>query len=435
MKNLTMIKNVALISLGCDKNRVDAENMLYYLCGKDLTVVNNYAEADAIIVNTCAFIESARKEAIDTILEMAEYKKGRCKKLIVTGCLSEKYRSELVPALPEVDVFLGVNEYEKIYAAITGDESAICPVSECKRVLSTPAHYAFLKISDGCNNHCTFCTIPSIRGKYKSRTIESLTEELTDLASRGVKEIILVAQDVTNYGKDLYGQPSLVKLLASLEKTDIEYIRLMYCYPELVTDELIDYIASSKKVLHYLDIPLQHVDDSVLKRMGRRSSYSSICELFDRLKAKIPDISIRTTMMVGFPGENEEQFEKLCDFVLKYKPDHLGVFAYSREEGTPSYKMDGQLTKKIKKQRVDKLGKINLVNTEERNRSLVGKTVKVIYEDIDYDRNVFVGRMLSDAPDIDSRVYFTGSFVDVGKVYDVRITGFNKYDLTGELVE
>ncbi len=435
MKNLTMIKNVALISLGCDKNRVDAENMLYYLCGKDLTVVNNYAEADAIIVNTCAFIESARKEAIDTILEMAEYKKGRCKKLIVTGCLSEKYRSELVPALPEVDVFLGVNEYEKIYAAITGDESAICPVSECKRVLSTPAHYAFLKISDGCNNHCTFCTIPSIRGKYKSRTIESLTEELTDLASRGVKEIILVAQDVTNYGKDLYGQPSLVKLLASLEKTDIEYIRLMYCYPELVTDELIDYIASSKKVLHYLDIPLQHVDDSVLQRMGRRSSYSSICELFDRLKAKIPDISIRTTMMVGFPGETEEQFEKLCDFVLKYKPDHLGVFAYSREEGTPSYKMDGQLTKKIKKQRVDKLGKINLVNTEERNRSLVGKTVKVIYEDIDYDRNVFVGRMLSDAPDIDSRVYFTGSFVDVGKVYDVRITGFNKYDLTGELVE
>lgn len=435
MKNLTMIKNVALISLGCDKNRVDAENMLYYLCGKDLVIVNDYAEADAIIVNTCAFIESARKEAIDTILEMAEYKKGRCKKLIVTGCLSEKYRSELVPALPEVDVFLGVNEYEKIYAAITGDESAICPVSECKRVLSTPAHYAFLKISDGCNNHCTFCTIPSIRGKYKSRTIESLTEELTDLASRGVKEIILVAQDVTNYGKDLYGQPSLVKLLASLEKTDIEYIRLMYCYPELVTDELIDYIASSKKVLHYLDIPLQHVDDSVLKRMGRRSSYSSICELFDRLKAKIPDISIRTTMMVGFPGETEEQFEKLRDFVLKYKPDHLGVFAYSREEGTPSYKMDGQLTKKIKKQRVDKLGKINLANTEERNRSLVGKTVKVIYEDIDYDHNRFIGRMLSDAPDIDSRVYFTGSFVDVGNVYDVKITGFNKYDLTGELVE
>ena len=209
----------------------------------------------------------------------------------------------------------------------------------------------------------------------------------------------------------------------------------MYCYPELVSDELIDYVAKSKKVLHYLDIPLQHVDDSVLKRMGRRSTYSSICELFDKLKSKIPDISVRTTMMVGFPGETDEQFEKLYDFVAKYKPDHLGVFAYSREEGTPSYKMDGQLTKKIKKQRVDKLGKLNLLNTEERNRSLVGKKVKVIYEDIDYDREMFIGRMLSDAPDIDSRVYFTGRFADVGNTYDVKITGFDKYDLTGELSE
>lgn len=429
------IKNVALISLGCDKNRVDAENMLYYLCGKDLVVTNDYSKADAIIVNTCAFIESARKEAIETILEMAEYKKSNCKRLIVTGCLSEKYRPQLIAELPEVDDFLGINEYEKIYAAIIGDKNAVCPVSEHKRVLTTPAHYAYLKISDGCNNHCTFCTIPSIRGAYKSRTIESLTVELSDLVSRGVQEVILVAQDVTNYGKDLYGKPSLVELLRELEKTDIEYIRLMYCYPELVSDELIDYVAKSKKVLHYLDIPLQHVDDSVLKRMGRRSTYSSICELFDKLKSKIPDISVRTTMMVGFPGETDEQFEKLYDFVAKYKPDHLGVFAYSREEGTPSYKMDGQLTKKIKKQRVDKLGKLNLLNTEERNRSLVGKKVKVIYEDIDYDREMFIGRMLSDAPDIDSRVYFTGRFADVGNTYDVKITGFDKYDLTGELSE
>ena len=430
-----MIKNVALISLGCDKNRVDAENMLYYLSGKGLVVTNDYSIADVIIVNTCAFIESARKEAIETILEMAEYKKNNCKRLIVTGCLPEKYRDQLIPELPEVDEFLGINEYEKIYSAVIGEQADISPAREFRRVLTTPAHYAFLKIADGCNNHCTFCTIPSIRGKYKSRTIESLVAELNDLVSRGVKEIILVAQDVTNYGVDLFGKPSLVNLLTELEKTDVEYVRLMYCYPELVSDELIDYIANSKKVLHYLDIPLQHVDDSVLKRMGRRSTFSSICALFDKLSEKIPDISIRTTMMVGFPGETEEQFERLYSFVQKYKPDHLGVFAYSREQGTPSYKLDGQLTKKTKKQRVDKLGRLNLENTKEKNAALVGKTVKVIYEDIDYERNMFVGRRLSDAPDIDSRVYFTGSFVDVGNVYDVKISSYDNYDLAGELVE
>lgn len=430
-----MIKNVALISLGCDKNRVDAENMLYYLSGKGLVVTNDYSIADVIIVNTCAFIESARKEAIETILEMAEYKKNNCKRLIVTGCLPEKYRDQLIPELPEVDEFLGINEYEKIYSAVIGEHADISPAREFRRVLTTPAHYAFLKIADGCNNHCTFCTIPSIRGKYKSRTIESLVAELNDLVSRGVKEIILVAQDVTNYGVDLFGKPSLVKLLTELEKTDVEYVRLMYCYPELVSDELIDYIANSKKVLHYLDIPLQHVDDVVLKRMGRRSTFSSICALFDKLSEIIPDISIRTTMMVGFPGETEDQFERLYSFVQKYKPDHLGVFAYSREQGTPSYKLDGQLTKKIKKQRVDKLGRLNLENTKEKNAALVGKTVKVIYEDIDYERNMFVGRRLSDAPDIDSRVYFTGSFVDVGNVYDVKISSYDNYDLAGELVE
>ena len=430
-----MIKNVALISLGCDKNRVDAENMLYYLSGKGLVVTNDYSIADVIIVNTCAFIESARKEAIETILEMAEYKKNNCKRLIVTGCLPEKYRDQLIPELPEVDEFLGINEYEKIYSAVIGEQADIFPAREFRRVLTTPAHYAFLKIADGCNNHCTFCTIPSIRGKYKSRTIESLVTELNDLVSRGVKEIILVAQDVTNYGVDLFGKPSLVKLLTELEKTDVEYVRLMYCYPELVSDELIDYIANSKKVLHYLDIPLQHVDDVVLKRMGRRSTFSSICALFDKLSEKIPDISIRTTMMVGFPGETEEQFERLYSFVQKYKPDHLGIFAYSREQGTPSYKLDGQLTKKTKKQRVDKLGRLNLENTKEKNAALVGKTVKVIYEDIDYERNMFVGRRLSDAPDIDSRVYFTGSFVDVGNVYDVKISSYDNYDLAGELVE
>lgn len=434
MKNSTKIKNIALISLGCDKNRVDAENMLYYLCGKNLVVTNDYSQADAIIVNTCAFIESARKESIETILEMAEYKKNNCRKLIVTGCLPEKYRAELTQSLPEVDAFLGVNEYEKICNVLSESENEPLIPCEYKRVLTTPAHYAYLKISDGCNNHCTFCTIPSIRGKYKSRTIESLVEETNRLTDLGVKELILVAQDVTNYGKDLYGEISLIKLLTELEKTDVKYIRLMYCYPELVTDELIDYIANSEKVLKYMDIPLQHVDDAVLKRMGRRSSYNSICELFDKLKKRIPDIALRTTMMVGFPGETDEQFEKLYDFVKVYKPDHLGVFAYSKEPGTPSYKMDGHLPKKVKMQRVNKLGKLALLNNEEKNRALIGKIVDVIYEDIDYDRNVFVGRMLSDAPDIDSKVYFTGKFADVGCVYKVKITSYSQYDLNGEMI-
>ena len=434
MKNSMMIKKIALISLGCDKNRVDAENMLYYLCGKNLIVTNDYAQADAIIVNTCAFIESARQESIDTILEMAEYKKCNCKKLIVTGCLPQKYRAELIESLPEVDAFLGLDEYEKICSVLTGGDEGIAPC-EYKRIITTPAHYAYLKISDGCNNHCTFCTIPSIRGSYRSRTVESLVSETERLTSLGVKELILVAQDVTNYGKDLYGHPSLITLLRELEKTDVQYIRLMYCYPELVTDELIDYIASSEKVLKYLDIPLQHVDDSVLKRMGRRSNYSSVCELFNKLRSKIPGITIRTTMMVGFPGETETQFQKLYDFVKYYKPEHLGVFAYSKEKGTQSYKMDGHLTKKEKLKRVVCLGKLALKNAEENNAALVGKTTEVIYEDIDYDKNVFVGRKLSDAPEIDSKVYFTGSFADVGCVYKVKINSFSQYDLMGEMIE
>ena len=265
------IEKIAVISLGCDKNRVDTENMLYNLSGKNYVIVNDYSDADAIIINTCAFIESARTEAIETILEMAEYKKGKCKKLIVTGCLPQKHMEELKAGLPEVDAYLGIDEYNKIAGLICPESDCSIPESDCRRVLTTPAHYAFLKIADGCDNHCTFCTIPSIRGKYRSETVEKLVREAQSLASRGVQELILVAQDVTSYGKDIYGQPSLVKLLTELEKTDVKYIRLMYCYPELVSDELIDFIVGSKKVLHYMDIPLQHIDDSVLKRMGRRS--------------------------------------------------------------------------------------------------------------------------------------------------------------------
>ena len=435
MKISTKIKNIAVISLGCDKNRVDTENMLYYLAGKNLTVTDDYAAADAIIVNTCAFIESARKEAIDTVLEMAQYKSGNCSKLIVTGCLPQKYRDELAEALPEADAFLGIDEYEKIYGVLTGDENFVCPSVKYGRVLTTPAHYAYLKISDGCDNHCTFCLIPSIRGRFRSRTIESLKEEAQILAEQGVKELILVAQDVTRYGEDIYGKPSLVALLKALEATPVEYIRLMYCYPELVDDALIDYIASSSKVLHYIDIPLQHIDSEVLKRMGRRSNRDSVCALLDKLKGKIPDISLRTTFMVGFPGETESQFESLCDFVKRYRPDHTGIFAYSKEKDTPSYKLKGHIPKREKMRRVGILGEIVLDIAKQKNAAMTGKIADVVYEDIDYERGMFVGRRLSDAPEIDSRVYFTGGFADVGKVYKVKITGFEDYDLTGEMTE
>ncbi len=434
MRN-SKIEKIAVVSLGCDKNRVDTENMLYYLSGKGLLVVSDFTEADAIIVNTCAFIESARTESIDTILEMSEYKKNKCKKLIVTGCLPQKFKHELEENLPEADAFLGTNEYERIYGVLTDDSDFVCPIVEHKRVLTTPTHYAYLKISDGCNNHCTFCTIPSIRGKYTSRTIESLVEETRELVDRGVKELILVAQDVTGYGIDLYGKYALVDLLTELEKTDISYIRLMYCYPELVSDDLIDFMARSKKVLRYIDVPLQHVSSEVLKRMGRKSNHDSICRLFSKLKTAMPDISIRTTVMVGFPGETEEQFCELYDFIKEYKPEHVGVFAYSKEEGTPSYKLKGHLAKKIKQHRVREMGELNLSNTIERNKSLIGKIVDVVYEDIDYEREKFIGRMLDNAPDIDGRVIFSGSFADVGNVYKVKITDFDSYDLIGEIAE
>ncbi len=425
-----MNKKIAVVSLGCDKNRVDTEKMLWYLHDGDYSVTSDYSEADFIIVNTCAFIESARKEAIGTILEMARYKQsGSCKKLIVTGCLVEKHRAELVDGLPEVDAFLGINEYEKIRACF---EEGVQPArSDDGRILTTPPHYAYLRIADGCDNFCTFCTIPSIRGKYRSRTLESLIAEAESLADRGVSELILIAQDVTSYGKDLFGKPSLLSLVRELSKLDFKWIRLMYCYPELVTDELIDEIANNPKLVKYIDIPMQHVSDSVLKRMNRRSNYAELCSLCDKLKAR--GIALRTTFMVGFPGETEEDFARLAEFTKRYKPENLGIFAYSKEDGTPSAKLKGHLPKTEKLARVNKLGEINLTNVINKNRSLVGKTVEVLYEEIDYDRGMFKGRTEQSAPEIDTAVYFTGDFADVGNFYKVRITGYDEYDLIGEL--
>jgi ribosomal protein S12 methylthiotransferase len=408
--------------------------MLYYLKDGAFEVADNYSEAEVIIVNTCAFIESARVEAIDTILEMAEYKKsGKCKQLIVTGCLPEKYRDQLVEGIPEADAFLGVREYEKI-AKVIGMSDKDSELTD-KRIITTPQHYAYLRIADGCDNHCTFCTIPSIRGKYKSVKIEDVLSQASDLEKMGVKEIILVAQDVTSYGKDIYGSYQLVNLLKKLSEFNFEWIRLMYCYPELVSDELIEEISTNPKIAKYVDIPLQHVDDGVLKLMNRRSRKEQIVSIVNKLRAKCPDIAIRTTFMVGFPSETEEQFYNLCDFAKEYKLDHVGVFAYSKEDDTPSAKIKGHLDEEIKLERVDILGAILEENNLKANEKFVGKTVKVLYEDIDYERNMFVGRTQYNAPEIDSVVYFSGEFADVGEFYNVKITAVDGYDLIGEIEE
>ncbi len=427
-----MKKKIGMVSLGCDKNRVDTENMLYYLKDR-VEVVADYEEAEAIVINTCAFIESARAESIDAILEMAEYKKiGNCKQLIVTGCLPQKYKAELEESLPEVDAFLGVNEYEKIDSVLNGGD--VAPKTD-ERILTTPAHYAFLRVADGCDNFCTYCTIPSIRGKYRSQPMEKLLLQAEKLEKDGVKEVILVAQDVTSYGKDLYGKPSLVPLLQRLSRFDFKWIRLLYCYPELVTDELIDEIATNPKIAKYIDIPLQHADDGVLKKMNRRSTQAQIASVLQKLKQKCSDIAIRTTFMVGFPSETQEQFENLCRFVKEQDFSHVGIFAYSKEEDTPSAKIKGHLSDETKAERVEILGKICQQKAFARNQAMIGQTVEVLYEDIDYERNLFVGRTEQNAPEVDGFVYFSGEFADVGEVYKVKITAMDGYDLIGEIVE
>ena len=430
-------KKVAVISLGCDKNRVDTENILYYLGKGGYSATNDLGEADVIIINTCAFIKSAEKEAIDTIFEAAEYKKtGRCETLVVAGCLPMRYGNELSELLPEVDCFIGMNDYADICGIIDRrDRLSLCGhyTETAKRILSTPPHYAYLRIADGCDNRCTYCTIPSIRGKYRSRNPDSLLEEAGYLDDMGVRELIIVAQDVTRYGKDLAGEYTLVDLLRRLlAERSFEKIRLLYCYPESVSDELIELVASEERMAKYMDVPLQHISDGILRRMGRRTDSAQIRELFGKLRSR--GIAIRTTFIVGFPGETDEQFLELSDFISEYEPEHIGVFAYSREDGTPASRMKDQVPASVKRKRVNALGRLAKKLAEKRNASLVGKTLDVIYEDIDYDRNMFVGRTEADAPDIDGLVRFTGDFCDVGNVYKVRITGYSGYDLLGEKV-
>lgn len=430
---------IGVISLGCDKNRVDSEKMLHRLQTKGHTIVGNEDDADIIIVNTCAFTDSAKSESIDEILNAVNYKDSG-KKIIVTGCLPQRYMETLEEEFPEVDALLGVADYDeicdtvekvvagdKVYAGACGD------AFYAGRVLTTPYHYAYLKIADGCVNHCTYCAIPSIRGKYRSEKMEDLLSEARQLSDDGVKELILVAQDVTRYGVDFDGKSHLIELVKELEKLDFEWIRLLYLEPEAVTDELIDFVKNEDKVVKYMDIPLQHIDSAVLKKMGRHTTEESTYALIK--KVKDAGITVRSSFICGFPDESEAAHEKLKKFISEGNVDFAGFFPYSREEGTPADKLSGHLDEEIKISRAEELQSVEQEIIIERNKSLVGKTLKVIYDDIDYDGQRFVGRAEFQTPDVDNVVFFTSeSEVNVGNFYQVKITGIEGIDLIGKVI-
>lgn len=433
---------IGAISLGCDKNRVDTEKMLSRLVGGGHTLVGSEEEADVIIVNTCAFIDKAKEESIDEILSaIAAKNAGKGKKVIVTGCLAQRYADTLKEEFPEVDAILGIADYDAILKTIEdvedGEKVLNCANLDAfysDRVLTTPYHYAYLKIADGCSNHCTYCAIPSIRGKYRSEKLEDLIREAKKLSDDGVKELILVAQDVTRYGTDFDGKPHLIELLDRLSELDFAWIRLLYLYPEMVDDALIEYVKNNDKIAKYMDIPLQHIDDDVLKRMNRRTNEKSIRELIAKLKNA--GIAVRTTFICGFPGETQGQFEKLEKFVKEVKFDYAGFFAYSREEGTPADKLDGHLDESVKEERANKLRAIQEKIIKSRNKELVGSKIKVIYDDIDYDRQKFVGRSQTQAPDIDNVTLFeSDEEVKIGEFYDVEITGSDGIDLVGKVIK
>ena len=434
-----------LVSLGCPKNQVDGEILMSKLCNSGFSVAQSEADADAIIVNTCGFIESAKAEAIEAILEAADYKKaGLASAVIVTGCLAERYKDEIMNEMPEVDAVVGIGANSDIVKicqkALCGVTTNIFP-NKCflplddNRLVKKGSHWAYLKISDGCDNKCSYCAIPGIRGEYRERTLESITEEAESLAQKGIKEIILVAQDTTKYGISLYGKYMLPELLRRISDINgIEWIRIFYCYPDKVTDELIDAIASLDKVCSYIDIPLQHCNKDVLKAMNRSGSYDELKSLIEKMRSKIPGLSLRTTLMVGFPGETEEQFEELCRFVKEMKFDKMGCFKFSPEEDTPAYDMDNQIEEDVKARREEVLGDIQYTVTENANKSRIGKIYKTVVDDIDGE--YYIGRSYLDSPEIDSGIIFSSpDKLNIGDFADVRITDYDGYDLIGETIK
>ena len=434
-------KIFGMISLGCDKNRVDAERLLGIIRAKGYPITDDISEANILIVNTCAFLESARKEAIDTVLDCDSYRGGALEKIVVTGCLPEKYIGELFPSLTEGDVFLGCNDADELLNAIgrSYTEGRVNAVhtgheSEGERILTTPLHYAYLKIADGCNNHCTYCLIPKIRGGYRSYPMEQLVAEAENLGD--LSELILVAQDTTRYGSDLYGENKFAELIRRLSALgNIEKIRLLYCYPDVIDDELISEIARNDKVVKYIDIPLQHSEDRVLKRMNRKGSRAEYLALIEKLRREIPGIAIRSTFIAGFPGETEEEAESLADFLREAKLTNCGFFAYSREPETPAYRLKEQIPARIKQHRVKMLYEVQRKISEEFLRGKVGTAIDVLCDGIDYEKNCFVGRAYWQAPDIDGKVYFTAPHAEQGHTYRVKIGGADSYDLFGAAEE
>ena len=458
------MKNVLFVSLGCDKNLVDSEKMLGLLNEAGYRVAQEESEADAIVVNTCCFIHDAKEESVETILEMAEWKKkGRLKALIVTGCMAQRYQDEIQQEIPEVDAVIGTTGYTEIVpildeilaeAEASQKEAAVeepkeksfvncCPSIDLlpasladKRVVTTGGYTAYLKIAEGCNKRCTYCIIPYIRGHYRSFPMEDLLEEARKLAEGGVKELILIAQETTVYGMDCYGRKALPELLTKLcEIEGIEWIRILYCYPEEITDELIAVMKKEKKICHYLDIPIQHSEDTILKRMGRRTNRAELVSLVEKLRKEIPDIVLRTTLITGFPGETEEEFKNMVDFVDSMEFDRLGVFPYSAEEGTKAAEMDGQITEEVKESRRDEIMALQQEISADKAASRIDDEMSVLIEGYLYEDDIYIGRTYMDAPKVDGNVFVrTEEELISGDIVPVRITGANEYDLMGDVI-
>lgn len=440
---------ILFVSLGCDKNLVDTENMLGILKNKGFEFTDDEWEADIIAINTCCFIGDAKQESINTILEMAEHKKdARCKVLVVAGCLAHRYQDEIIKEIPEVDAFVGTSSYDKIADMINSvlEENGISnfvedanrmPMVEADRIVTTPGYYEYLKIAEGCDKHCTYCVIPKVRGSFRSFPIEYLVNQTKKLVEGGVKEIILVAQETTLYGVDLYGKKSLPKLLHNLGLIEgLEWIRILYCYPEEINDELIEAIKNEPKVCHYLDMPIQHASDNILKRMGRRTSKQELTDIVAKLRREIPDIALRTTLITGFPGETDVDHEEVMQFIDECEFDRLGVFTYSREEDTVAAQMPDQIDEEIKEKYRDELMQLQQEISADRSAAMIGRIVRVMIEGFIPEDNTYVGRSYKDAPNVDGLVFvecdrelMSGDFIDV------KITGSTEYDLIGTIVE
>lgn len=441
--------DIYFISLGCDKNLVDSENMLGILHDNGYNITDKGEMADIIIVNTCCFIHDAKEESIQSILEMAEYKKtGKLKALIVTGCLAERYKDEILTEIPEVDALLGTAAFNEILAVVEqviygkrytyfADINEL-PKSKSKRILATGTHYSYLKIAEGCDKHCTYCIIPKVRGNYRSRPMEDLLEEAAYLASMGIKELILVAQETTLYGVDLYGKKTLPDLLKELCRiAGIEWIRILYCYPEEITSELIETIGTEPKICKYLDIPIQHCSDRILRLMGRRTSKEDIINIVNTLRDRIPDIALRTTLITGFPTETDEEHMELLEFIESMRFDRLGVFTYSKEEDTPAALLKPQILSKVKKQRQKELMELQQAIAFELSSSHIGRILDVIIEGKIADKDdVYVARTYMDGPQVDGYIFINSEEeLMSGDIIKVKVTGANKYDLIGEIVE